>query len=542
MTQKRKTPIKTTQHHRSKRKKKTLEEALPAYLDEHFTFGWDKRSRQLYLVTTTGNRIAYAITDTTLHHLIACAMDDQGVLVEPKDIETWLKQGAFSRSRNAEKIEVTQRVKGSPHQGKITLDIGDEKRTFITLSAKDEVVMHTECHDPHTVMLHVADQHPLPLPTASDIDVGEAIEKLLKVLPISGWQAYLFIGWLTFNLTHELDVRIPRVFLVLLGGQGSGKTSLCQHVIQRFLDPYRHGVQSLVPNTEDLVVSSRQTYVPIYDNMSRISPALSDNLCQMATGGAIIRRKRYSDHDSAISQLQRTLVFNSIEQPFTKSDLISRCLFLSFPPLAPEARRSETDLVDDLERNEAEIMQGLLMLCVDILKEWPQATPVHPGRAIDFSRWLAAFDRVLEKAPEDADTHASDSMPDNVDEALDGDAMYSVTSLEDAYQVSLQQCYLASLGDHPLAYLIYRIVETTAGDVWEGTPQELFNLIQREIRSGYTQLHPRQLPDNAIALGRQLDKYSALLKQVGVHVERYRQRQRMIRLWIDMECASLNDL
>ncbi|WP_228168576.1 hypothetical protein [Vreelandella aquamarina] len=504
-------------------KKPDVEPAIADYLAQHYMMGYDERDQTLYAVLATGH--AYAITDSDLHESIACELDDQGIDATPKAVRAYLAQKAFKLKRSAEAIKVTQRVKGSPYQGEVIIDLGDNKGTFIRLTPEKGVEILDERPSPDTVMLRPAKQVALPYPTHTSSEEG--VNKLLALLKqLEEKEALIFIGWLTNALTHEVNPDIPRVFLVLLGPQSSGKTAFCQQIIQRFLDPNRIGVQRMPEKFEDIAIGTQQCYVPIFDNVATVSGRLSDSFCQMATGGSTVTRQLFTDNNAVITQMQTNMVFNGIEQPFTKPDLISRSLFLHFQPLSLEQRQSKVEIEAYLDQHEGEIMGGLLHLCVMIMREWPHATPQTNGRAVDFCRWLAAFDRVLDQSNSDS---GEEDTP---------------FSLEAAYASNLSHAYTTTLIQQPVAYLVYHIVLQHQG-VWEGTMTELFNLLQPATETGVLRIHPAQLPHNVESLGIQMKqggKAEAYLNRVGITVTHKRQRQRKIVLTCDEHCSGLDRL
>ena len=511
-------PVSQPQRHKAP----SLSEAILAIIEQHYTIGYDENSNRLYAVLADGH--AFWIFDNDLHEQIAGFLDDQGIEVVLQDVRKWWSEKAFKLKRAARAITVSKRIKGSPHQGEVIIDLGDKKGTLVKVTPDNQVEILTEWPSPDTVMVKLPKQAALPYPTATNS--LEGVNKLTALLTqIVYYEALLFIAWLTYCLTHELDTRIMRVFLVLLGPQGSGKTSVCQHIIQRFLDPNRIGVQMIPEKFEDIAISTHQCYVPIFDNVSRVTNSLSDNLCQVATGSAILTRKLFTNSESVVTKLQSTLVFNGIQQPFMKPDLISRSLYLHFQPLSLEQRQSETDIAAYLDQHEGEIMGGLLHLCSEIMGEWPHATPKNDGRAVDFCRWLAAFDRVLDR-----------------DDSEDADTPSSSFSLEDAYASNLSQAYTTTLKNEPVAYLAHQIVLQHNGH-WEGTMTQLFNRLLAAAENAPLRIHAYQLPNNAVSLGITLKEGSevgASLQRVGVNVHHKRDRQRKVILTGDANCPGLH--
>jgi hypothetical protein len=60
----------------------------------------------------------------------------------------------------------------------------------------------------------------------------------------------------------------------------------------------------------------------------------------------------------------------------------------------PESqRKSEAQMMKELETDLPVILKGLLDLVAGVLQELPNAEVTHPERMYDFVRWLAAMKR-----------------------------------------------------------------------------------------------------------------------------------------------------
>jgi hypothetical protein len=80
-----------------------------------------------------------------------------------------------------------------------------------------------------------------------------------------------------------------------------------------------------------------------FDNLSRLPEELADAACRLATGGGFGGRQLYSDHDEAIFDATRPLVFNAIPDLGTaRPDFLDRALIVEFLSITPEMRRAST--------------------------------------------------------------------------------------------------------------------------------------------------------------------------------------------------------
>jgi hypothetical protein len=91
----------------------------------------------------------------------------------------------------------------------------------------------------------------------------------------------------------------PYPVFVINGQQGSAKSSLCA-MLSHFLDPKAAPLGGTPRNTDDFIVTALQNWLVILDNVSSISPELSDNLAKVATGTAMKKRKQYANKELVI--------------------------------------------------------------------------------------------------------------------------------------------------------------------------------------------------------------------------------------------------
>ena len=147
------------------------------------------------------------------------------------------------------------------------------------------------------------------------------------------------------------------------------------------------------------------------------------------------------------------------------------------------------------------IFRGLLDLIADILTHLPTVEVTSPERMIDFSRWLAAMERVHNAPP---------------------------GAYQDLYSEALKESMLDSLMENPLAAAVMSFVtESSKGD-WSGTPTELLQELNLLVgnRSRYSQ----DWPQNPIALSKRLSPLIAALKRQGIKVTLGRGKERKITI------------
>lgn len=323
-------------------------------------------------------------------------------------------------------------------------------------------------------------------------------EKLTTYLNISAKEAWLLIAWITYTLAHPKIDTSKYVILVVKGDQGSGKTFLCNTIIQMLLDP-GIGVQSFPSSKKDLAIAAQNSHLLMYDNLRKISPAMADTLCMTSTSGSISTRQLYTDAEESILQLHVAIVLNGIHSFVNQPDLAQRSLTLHLLPIDEKKRQSESELSDLFQAELPEIFRGLLDLIAKIFSHLPCAEVTHPERMIDFSRWLAAMELALE-------------VPKG--------------SLQSLYSANLNETIHDSLTDNALASAVLQFAEGERE--WHGTPTKL--LKDLNFRYDMEFGRSREWPSNPIALSKRLKSLKAGLLTQGVDVRITRGKERQIAI------------
>jgi hypothetical protein len=122
----------------------------------------------------------------------------------------------------------------------------------------------------------------------------------------------------------------PYPLLVIAGEQGSAKTVLSK-MLRALIDPNVAPVRTLPREERDLFIAANNGHVLAFDNLSALSPWLSDALCRLAGGGSFAVRQLYTDQDEVLFDAARPIILNGIEDVVSRPDLADRALFLTLP-------------------------------------------------------------------------------------------------------------------------------------------------------------------------------------------------------------------
>ena len=228
-----------------------------------------------------------------------------------------------------------------------------------------------------------------PLPTPERGGALTELAKLLNVSPDSrDWK--LIVAW----LLQALRGTGPYPVLVLNGGQGSGKSTAAK-MLRALLDPNVSLLRSLSRDERDLFIAATNGWALAFDNVSGLSPWISDSLCKLATGGGLATRELFSDADETLLDAQRPVVLNGITDFVQRQDLVDRALQVHLPAIPDEERKLERELWGAFDKAQPRILGALLDVVVTGLQRLAHTTLDGLPRLADFALWATACEAAL---------------------------------------------------------------------------------------------------------------------------------------------------
>lgn len=365
------------------------------------------------------------------------------------------------------------------HAGRIYIDLGDETRSVVEVTPDSWRVL-AESPVP---FFRTANTKALPVPEARG-DIRE-LRDFVNVATDADF--VLLVSWL-IGAMHPTG---PYPLLVLQGEQGSAK-STTSRVVRSLVDP---GVPShrAVPTKEwDLMVSAQYTRVLAFDNLSGLSPSMSDVFCQLATGAGFGARKLYTDDDEKIFSAKRPVLVNGISDIAKREDLASRSIVLRLPHIAASKRRRERDIEADFENSRPRIFGVLLDGLSRALRDAETIELDSHPRMADFAVWMTAAEPALGFAPGTFLAAYEANRAEVIHTALEGDAV--------------------AAGVLALVY--------PTGD-FTGTMTEMLHELNATVAQDYRS--GRWWPDTPRGLSDRLTRLGDFFHSVGVAVERHRE-------------------
>ncbi len=370
---------------------------------------------------------------------------------------------------DAPERQISLRV--AEHNGSIYLDLAD--KTWQCVEIDDQgwrIIRAPPCRFRRTAGI-------LPLPRPQK---GGSVEALLPFLNLACRNDFvLVVAW----LLSALWPHGPYPLLAIAGEQGSAKTTLTK-VLRGLLDPNVAPVRALSRDERELMVSANNGHVLAFDNLSGLSPWLSDAFCRLASGGAFAVRKLYTNDEEMLFQVARPILLNGIEAIISRPDLADRAIFLQLPCVAEENRRSEAQLWRDFEQARPGIVGALLDAASYGLRTLPSTRLSRLPRMADFAMWACACEG----------------------------ALWPRGTFMRAFRENQRSAIQDVIDADPLAACVRHMM--AGGRSWTGTASDLLRAAE-----GFTQDLPAMgRPKTARALAGRLRRSQAFLRTIGIQI------------------------
>ena len=170
-------------------------------------------------------------------------------------------------------------------------------------------------------------------------------------------------------------------------------------MLRRLVDPNKSELRSEPKEPRDLLIAATNGLVVAFDNLSHLSPWLSDALCRLATGGGFSTRVLYENDEEMIFEAQRPVILNGINEVVTMPDLLDRALTISCPVISDDDRRTEVQFWQEFETARPAILGALLSATSHALAHIDDVTLNRLPRMADFAVWAVAAEPALALSP-----------------------------------------------------------------------------------------------------------------------------------------------
>jgi hypothetical protein len=378
------------------------------------------------------------------------------------------------------------------HRGKLYLDLCDRAWRAVEIDAEGWRIVNR----PPPRFHRTRGSRPLPAP-----ERGGRLEELRGFLNVDRQ------GWTLIKafLVAALRPGVPCPILVAKGEQGAGKTTACR-IISALVDPRTGALRGVPREVRDLTAAARNSWIVCFDNLSHLPEELADAACRLATGGGFGGRELYSDHDEAIFDATRPIVFNAIpDLGAARPDFLDRALIVEFLDIKPEMRRDEAQFWREFEEVRPRILGALLDAASAGLRNLPNVRLDQPPRMADFAIWVNACEESLGMKPGEALT---------------------------AYRANCAEAHNLALEASP----VYEPLREVARAGFSGTSSELLFLLSK-LASDSTR-RSRRWPKAPNALSSALRRMAGSLRSTGIEID-FNRADHQGRRVISVKSASL---
>ncbi|MEV4425008.1 ATP-binding protein [Streptomyces sp. NPDC049602] len=250
----------------------------------------------------------------------------------------------------------------------------------------------------------------LPLP-AKDTN-GKGIDLLMRLCNFANAEVEsMVIAWLIGCLGPSVPVPAP----FLTGPQGAGKSTGARMLL-RIIEGMSSDLRRAPKDEENLIAAVAAGWVTALDNLSHLTPDMSDAMCCIVTGAENVKRALFTDGDVVRSRYRKPLLLTGIDVGVIRPDLAERLLPLRLE--RPKVRRTEAELWAEFAEILPIILGSLLDLTVKVRAT--EADIPTDLRMADFAHLCAQLDAATGFGALDAYRASLDDLNDDV---IEGDLL-----------------------------------------------------------------------------------------------------------------------
>jgi energy-coupling factor transporter ATP-binding protein EcfA2 len=226
---------------------------------------------------------------------------------------------------------------------------------------------------------------------------GGDIKKLQKFFKIQDKQIILLLSYLIVCFIPNF----PSPILIIIGPQGSGKTTICK-LLKKLVDPSKTEEVSILPKDQNELIQKLVHHrICFFDNVAKLSDWVIGIFSQVCTGTGFSKRKLYSDEDDILWQLQHSIGLNGLTIPTSRADFLDRVIIFHLERLKPTERQEVERLLNEFEREKSFLLGAIFNTLSETLKFYPSIKLTSLPRMADFAHWGAAASLALGYSPED---------------------------------------------------------------------------------------------------------------------------------------------
>lgn len=227
-----------------------------------------------------------------------------------------------------------------------------------------------------------------------------------QVDPVAGGNPMKLFDFINIPKKHHLETLVTVISYLVAGiahpifhthgPKGSAKSTSCD-ILKLIIDPSSLDRISSTTDRAEVIRQFSKHYMPVFDNVSKISSDFSDLLCMASTGGGMSKRTLYTDDDDHIYNFMICCVINGINLLVTKPDLLDRTILLHLARIKAADRKEENSHMLEFKAALPEILGGMFDVLSKAMAKYPKVSLDKLPRMADFAKWGYAIAEALGK-------------------------------------------------------------------------------------------------------------------------------------------------
>ena len=333
---------------------------------------------------------------------------------------------------------------------------------------------------------------PLPTPTPST-----DTSLLTKYINVEPEDLPLVFAW----IVASLHPRGPYPILILGGQAGSAKSTTLK-VLKALIDPTGAALQGKISDERNLFVSAANSWLLAIDNVSYVSPEMSDAYCRLSTGGGYTHRQLHTDGDEHIIDVMRPVAINGIGEIATQQDMADRAIIITPPVILEEKRKDEATFWAEFDQDKSQILGAMLNALSTAIRRLPEVKLSKLPRMADFARIGVAAEPAFQKTEAERDT--------DVDQETDSYFLSLYMENREATQENI-------VDNSKVADVLRRMMGASAS--WTGRPTDLLENLNALADD---KERDASWPKSPAKLTEKLQRVAPALHKVGITAARSR--------------------
>jgi len=284
-----------------------------------------------------------------------------------------------------------------PTPGMLLLDLANPEGQLVEMSPDGWKT--TNSSGTHTLFQVSRSTWSIPAPVSSPAEspAPRPLETLRSCLNLSSRADWLrVLAWLL--AAFRPFGSCP--FLVLQGPPSSGTRALASKtiaasILRCLIDPSTVLLSPIPSTVHDLLNLARHNWILAFDHISTLSPPLVDALCRLSSGiGAAVRETSRPTTQPLLQHYRCPVLLTVTDRWQCPREIAERALTVTFPPLPPASRTSESVLGDTIREAWPAILGDLCSAVTTALRRLPQMDRPS-GKRPDALAWALAASPAL---------------------------------------------------------------------------------------------------------------------------------------------------